>query len=361
MEKRKLGRTNLNVSVIGFGAMWLPGLKTEEAASLVQHAYELGINYFDTARNYGDSEEKLGLALQNIKDGRVIATKIGSRTKKESSKHIKESLQKLKTDKIDILQLHGIDDETTLKKAIGTDGVLQTCKKAKKEGLIDFIGISSHRPNILVKAIATGEFDAVLVPLNIMTPQATEELLPVAKKQDVGVVIMKPFAFKVANMMTWRYKPSLSFFSEEPELRAFLGEDNHSKVRNALGFIISQDISTIIPGFKSVQEVELAIKAEEELSKPEPREKTFPFVELEEKYCRDCGLCLPCPQKLNIPAMLRFYDLYRMYKLKSWAQKLYSGLNVKAEICDSCGDCESKCPYEIPIHIKLKEISEIFH
>jgi len=360
LEKRKLGRTNLSVGVIGFGAMWLPSLEVKDAVGLVQQALELHINYFDTARNYKDSEEKLGLALQGKRDNCIIATKTGSKTKRESLKDLRQSLQRLKTDRIDILQLHGIDDEVTLRKAIGTDGALQTCKTAKKRGLIDFTGISSHRPNILVEAIQTGEFDTVLVPLNVLTPQATEELLPVAEDHDVGIVVMKPFAFKVANIMTWQYHPSLSFFSNEPELESLLGEDDYSRVRSALGFVLSQEISTIIPGFKNVEEVELAVKAEKELGRLGAEEKRFSQFKLEDDYCRDCGLCLPCPQELNIPAILRFYDLYRIYKLDAWAQKLYNCLEVKAESCNDCSVCVPKCPYGIPINTRLQEIAEIF-
>jgi predicted aldo/keto reductase-like oxidoreductase len=359
LEKRRLGKTNLVASVVGFGAMWLPGLEVEDAVGLVQRALELGINYFDTARNYQDSEEKLGLALQGKRDDCIIATKTGSKTKMESLKDLGQSLEKLKTDRIDILQLHGIDDKSTLRKATRADGVLQTCKEARNKGLIDFIGISSHRPNVLVEAIKTGEFDTILVPLNILTPQATDELLPVAKEHDVGVAVMKPFAFKIANMMTWSYKPSLSFFSEEPELRDALGEDNYSRVRNALGFVISKDISTVVPGFKGIGEVELAVKAEKELARLGTEEKQFLRFEPKGDYCRDCGLCLPCPQKLNVPAILRFYDLYRMYKLEDWARKLYNALEVKAEDCNNCGVCAPKCPYGIPIDARLKEISEI--
>ena len=360
METRKLGRTNLNVGVIGFGAMWLPGLKVKDAGDIVQRALELKINYFDTARNYGDSEEKLGLALEGKRDKCVIATKTGSKTRKESLEDLKRSLQRLKTNRIDILQLHGIDNSATLRKAMGEDGALQTCKRAKKKGLIDFIGISSHRPNILVEAIKTGEFDTVLVPLNILTPQATEELLPAAKDHDVGVVVMKPFAFKVANMMTWQYHPSLSFFSDEPELESFLGEDNYSRVRSALGFVLSQEVATVIPGFKNPQEVEQAVKAEKELRKLTPEKREVQPFKLEDDYCRDCGLCLSCPQKLNIPAIMRFYDLYHGYKLKAWAQKLYNGLEVKAESCNDCAVCVPKCPHGILINTRMREISEVF-
>jgi predicted aldo/keto reductase-like oxidoreductase len=360
LQKRKLGRTNLEVSVIGFGAMWLPELKADECVKVVKRAIELGINYFDTARNYGDSEEKLGLALQDSRDKCVIASKTGSRTKEESLEHLKKSLEALKTDRMDILQLHGIDDSETLRKALSAGGAIDTCKKARAKGLVDFIGISSHRPKILVEAIKTGEFDVVLVPLNVVTRQPTEELLPLAKEHDVGVVVMKPLAMKVANMLTWKYSPSFSLLSEDPDLATFLGADTTSRVRNALRFILAQDISTIVPGFKNVKEVEVAAKIGEEYKELTLKEENLFKANLENNHCRDCGLCLPCPRKLNIPAILRFYDLDRIYNLKNWARKLYSGLEVKADECDNCGICEPKCPYHVSIRKSLAETRMAF-
>jgi len=360
LKTRKLGRTDLEVSVIGFGAMWLPNLKVEECLKIVRRAIELGVNYFDTARNYGDSEEKLGLALRDIRDKCVIASKTGSRTKKESLEEVEKSLKALKTDRMDILQLHGIDDSKTLKKAMSPGGALETCKQARSKGLVDFIGISSHRPNVLVEAIKTGEFDMALVPLNVVTRQPTEEFLPVAKEHDVGVAVMKPLAMKIANILTWNYSQPLSLLSDDPELATFLGADAASRVRSALKFILTQDISTVVPGFKSVKEVEVAAKVGEEFKRLSPEEESLFKVNLGKDHCRDCGLCLPCPMKLNIPAMLRFYDLYRIYNLKEWARKLYLGLEVKADECDNCGNCEPKCPYHAPIRKFLEEIRKTF-
>jgi predicted aldo/keto reductase-like oxidoreductase len=360
VQKRKLGRTNLDVSVIGFGAMWLPELKAEECTKVVGKAIDLGVNYFDTARGYGDSEEKLGSALQDVRDKCVIASKTGSKTRKESLEEVKKSLESLKTDRMDILQLHGIDDSETLKKVMSVGGALETCKEARSKGLVDFIGISSHRPNVLVEAIKTGEFDVVLVPLNVVTRQSLEEFLPLAKEHDVGVAVMKPLAMKVANMLTWRYSPSFSLLSDDPELATMLGADATSRVRNALKFILAQDISTIVPGFKNVKEVETAAKVGEEFKGLSPEEESLFRVNLGKDYCRDCGLCLPCLRKLNIPAVLRFYDLYRFYDLKGWARKLYGGLEAKADQCDSCGICEPKCPYNIPIRKLLEEINIAF-
>jgi len=320
-----------------------------EAAKIVKRAFDLGINYFDTAKLDGDSEEKIGTALKDVRGKCIIATKTGSRTKKESLEDVKCSLKRLKTDRLDVIQLHGIDDEKTLAKAIGSDGSLQTCKEARKQGLVDFIGITGHKPRVLVKAVESDEFDTVLVPLNVVTRQALEELLPVARAHDVGVVVMKPLSAKTSTLITCLYNPSLSLISEEPELKALLGKSSDEMVNNALRYILSQDIATVIPGLKSVSEVETAAKAGEQYKGLTPREQGHFSFNLGKCYCRDCGQCLPCPQNINVAAILRFHTLYTGYGLKAWAKKLYSGLEAKANACTKCGECEPKCPYQMPI------------
>jgi predicted aldo/keto reductase-like oxidoreductase len=331
LDKRRLGRTNLQVSQVGFGGTWIAELSTHDAVNVVRHAFDLGINYFDTAKLDGDSEEKIGTALKDVRDQCVIATKTGSRTKKDSLDDFQSSLKRLKTDRLDIIQLHGIDDERTLAKAMSTDGSLETCKEARREGLVDFIGITGHKPRVLAKAVESGEFDTVLVPFNIVTRQALEELLPIAKTHDVGVVVMKPLSAKTSNLITCLYQPSLSLVSDEPELKELLGETAEDQVNSALKYVLSQDVSVVIPGLRRISEV---------------------------SYCRDCGLCLPCPEKINIPAILRFHTLSEIYDLKGWAKKLYSGLDIKADHCTRCEQCESKCPYKVQILNKLKEVQK---
>lgn len=129
MHKRRLGRTNLQVSIVGFGGTWISELSVPEAVSVVRRAFDLGINYFDTAKLDEDSEEKIGVALQDVRDQCVIATKTGSRTKQESLEDFKSSLKRLKTDRLDIIQLHGIDDEKTLAKAMERMGRFKPAKK----------------------------------------------------------------------------------------------------------------------------------------------------------------------------------------------------------------------------------------
>ncbi len=354
MFKRRLGRTNLQVSQVGFGGTWIAELPPEKAVKVVRHAFDCGINYFDTAKWDGDSEEKIGASLQDVRDQCVVATKTGSRTKKESLEDFESSLKRLKTDHLDIIQLHGIDDEKTLAKAMCEDGSLETCKEAQREGLVDFIGITGHKPRVLAKAVATGQFDTVLVPINVVTRQALDELLPVAKANDVGVVAMKPLSAKTSNLITCLYQPSLSLVSDEPELKALLGNSPDEQVNSLLRFVLSQDISAVIPGLRSIGEVETAAKAGVEYKVLTAEEqKRFSF-ELD-GCCRDCGECIPCPQNINIPAILRFQSFYEAYGLREWAKKLYGGLDVKADKCSGCGECEPKCPYRLAIKDKLQE------
>jgi predicted aldo/keto reductase-like oxidoreductase len=342
---------------VGFGGTWISELPMSEAVKVVQRAFDLGINYFDTARLDGDSEEKIGTALKDVRDKCVIVTKTGSRTKKESLEDFKDSLRRLKTGRLDIIQLHGIDDEKTLARAMGSDGSLQTCKEAHKQGLVNFIGITGHKPNVLTKAVKSGEFDTVLVPLNVVTRQALEELLTVAKAHNVGVVAMKPLSAKTSSLVTCLYQPSLSLVSDEPELKALLGEDKDTMVTSALRYVLSQDIATVIPGLKSINEVETAVKAGEQYTGLTVEEQERFTFNLGKSYCRDCGQCLPCIQNINIAAVLRFQTLYDVYELKLWAKKLYSGLEVKADECNECGECEAKCTYRLPIISMLKKAS----
>lgn len=123
---------------------------------------------------------------------------------------------------------------------------------------------------------------------------------------------------------------------------------------SALRYVLSQDVATVIPGLRSVGEVDIAAKTGNNYTRLTVEEQRRFKVSLKD-YCRDCGACLPCPQKINIPAVLRFHTLHKAYDLGDWAKKLYSGLADKADKCNACGQCEPKCPYKLPIQNKLKK------
>lgn len=350
------------VSVIGFGGIPIIARSRKDAVKVVRHAYELGINYFDTARAYGDSEEKIGEALRDVRDKVIIATKTHQRTKREAARAgIEHSLRNLQIDRIDLVQLHGIDDEKTLKKAMGPNGSLAALKEARKKGIIDFIGLSGHNPHMLCKAIKTGEFDTVLVTLNVLDRRAAEKLIPLAKELDVGVVIMKalggcggPLQFPQRNAR-FLGKPELDW-PDASEFIPHFGKDGIERAKRSLRFVLAHEIATVIPGLRSIEEVETAVKVGKEFAGLSQEEKVlYKFGELPpEPFCRECGLC-SCPEGIRIPVILRWDQYYTFYGIKKWTREQYEKLNVKVKMCTECKECEKACPYELPIIKMLKD------
>ncbi len=349
MQKRRLGRTNLKVSVIGFGGIPIVKVSKKEAYKMIRRAYDLGINYFDTARAYGDGEEKLGMALEGIREEVIVATKTHQRTREDAARAgLKQSLRKLRTERVDIVFLHGIDDEKTLKQAMKTEGSLTALKEARTKGKIDFIGISGHRPYILAKAIKTGEFDVILVPLNLVNREATEELLPLAKELDVGIVVMKPFGgmdYRFVRQEWWG-----TYVPDKTEFNQIFGE-GMLRTERALRFVLAHSISTVIPGFSSVEEIETAARIGKEFVGLTSREaKGLRFGELPPSpFCRWCGLCMPCPEGLNIPLILTLQTYHTFHAIRNWTKQVYDKLSTKVDSCTQCAECEPKCPYKLPI------------
>jgi len=349
MQKRRLGRTNLKVSVIGFGGIPIVKVSKEEACKMIRRAFDLGINYFDTARAYGDGEEKLGMALEDVRDKVIIATKTHQRTREDAARAgLKQSLRKLRTNRIDIVFLHGIDDEKTLKQAMKAEGSLTALKEARKQGKIDFIGISGHRPYILANAIKTGEFDVILVPLNLINREATEELLPLAKELDIGIVVMKPFGgtdYRFVRQEWWG-----TYVPDKTEFNQIFGEDM-LRTERALKFVLAHTISTVIPGFSSTEEIETAAEVGREfVGLTSQEEKDIRFGELPPSpFCRLCGLCMPCPEGLNIPLILTLQTYHTFHEVGNWTRQVYDKLPTKVDSCTKCAECEPKCPYKLPI------------
>jgi len=357
MQKRRLGRTNLNVSVIGFGGIPIIQASVEDACHMIRRAYELGINYFDTARAYGNGEEKLGMALEDVRDKVVIATKTHQRTREDAARAgLKQSLRNLRTDRIDIVLLHGIDDEKTLEQAMGAEGSLSALKEARSQGKLNFIGISGHRTPILAKAMRTGEFDIILVPFNIVNREAAEDLFSLAKELDIGVVVMKPFGGPNFGFARHEWSTRIQ---EKAEFNRIFGEGK-IKTERALRFVLAHDVHTVVPGFSILEEVESAAKVGEEFIGLTEQEKLdLKFGQLPPSpFCRECGLCLPCPDGLNIPVILGTDKYFTFHGISNWTREVYERLSTRADSCSKCGKCEPKCPYKLPIIEMLNRANE---
>jgi len=235
--KRRLGRTELMVSVIGFGGLIIPRISYEEAIKVVRHALDLGVNLIDTAKSYGDSEEKVGAAISGRSEDCIITSKSLADNIDDLLADIDLGLKRLNTSKIELYQLHNISTSEKLEKTLMPNGLLDGLKMAKKGKKIDFIGFSGHNKGILTEAIKTNEFDFVEMPINVVDRNVWCGVLPLALERDMGVVAMKPLA---GGALTDMSSEIISF---------------------ALRYAVQQDISSALVGMKSIEEVEFNLRA----------------------------------------------------------------------------------------------------
>ncbi|WIV13537.1 aldo/keto reductase [Proteiniborus sp. MB09-C3] len=334
MEKRFLGKTGLEISVIGFGGIPIQRVDKEAAVDLIEELNKQGINFIDTARGYTISEELIGCGLE--KAGRhnfILATKSMVRDYQGMKNDIEISLKNLRTEYIDLYQLHNVRTEDEYNKVIGEDGALRALKEAKDKGKIKHIGITSHDLNILEKGIESGCFETIQFPYNPVERQA-EELFKRANSLGLGVIVMKPLA---GGAIT-NAELSLRFILENPH------------------------VGVAIPGMDSIEQIRKNARVGNEYRKLNDRERETILAEAKElgtEFCRRCGYCAPCPQGIDIPNQFLMEGYYTRYSLKDWAKERYAGFNNKASDCIECGQCETRCPYDLPIRKMLKKVANI--
>ena len=333
MRKRRLGRTDLMVSVIGFGGLILPRISREDAAQVVNHALHLGINFIDTAKSYGDSEEKVGAAIAGRRDDCIITSKSLSDSKDELLADIDLGLKRLKTDKIELYQLHNVSSPERLEKALAPGGLLDGLKEAQAAGKIGFTAFSGHKKDVLIEAIKTDQFDVVQMPINVVDRETWRDVLPLAVERDMGIISMKALAGGALTDLS-------------PEI-----------ISLALRYAVQQDISTAVVGMRSLDEVEQNAKAGtdyQELSESEHEKLIDAANSLSKTFCRQCEYCLPCEQEVDIVATFILDKHFTRFGARESARKRYAAMPVKADACIECGICESRCPYELPIIEMLK-------
>jgi predicted aldo/keto reductase-like oxidoreductase len=349
MQTRILGRTGWEISIIGFGAIKLPNLTQKECDFLLNRAIDLGINFVDTADCYGDSEEKIGRALNRRRKEFYLSTKIDERDDFGVMKKLERCLQRLKTDWIDLILFHdvrGSDYEKIFEK-----GGLEALEKAREQGKVSQIGISIHQSvSMMKKAVDSGVFSALMVAYSaIDEDRLTGDLIPWAHKKNIGVIAMKPLAGGklTESLKGWNRK-------------YFKGE---SPAQISLRYILSNpNVTCAIPGMTSLNELEENVKVGENLRNLTSEEIGI-FMDwvgdVGKGFCRNCGYCLPCPEGIPIPDIFRFESYYERYAMKRWAIEQYQLLPVKAEACSSCEECLERCPYGVNIPERLREAHQI--
>lgn len=330
-----LGKTGLNVSKISFGGIPIQRGSAADTKAIVDKMEEVGMNYIDTARGYTVSEEYLGAALEGRREKFILASKSMVRTYEGMKKEVDISLANLKTDYIDIYQIHNIKT-ADFEGVFGDDGAYKALKEAKEEGKIGHIGVTAHGVDDLRRLVSefSDLIETIMFPYNIVEVQG-EDILKEARKKNIGTISMKPLA-----------------------------GGNLDDYELALRFINGSDACDIsIPGMGDVEEVEknAAVCCDESpLTEAEWEKINQLRKELGNQFCRRCGYCAPCTVGIDIPTNFVFANYLRKYGLADWAKDRYFSLKINASACIECGVCEERCPYDLPIIDMLKKVSEDF-
>ncbi len=327
---RFLGDTNMKIKRVGFGGIPIQRINQTSTNELIDELIENGINFIDTARGYTVSEEYIGEAIQGRRELFYIATKSMARDYNGMKKDVEISLQNLKTNYIDLYQLHNVKVEE-LDFVLSDKGAYKALLEAKEQGKIKNIGITSHSIETIEKILDTEKFSTIQFPFNIVENQG-KEAFKKAKEKGIGTIVMKPLAGGALD-------------------DAIL----------AIKYILSKDyIDVVIPGMENVDQVKENISVLKNTILTEEDNVKIKEIRntLGQRFCRRCEYCLPCPKGVNIPLNFLIEGYYTRYNLKEWAKERYAALSGKAKDCVDCGICESRCPYNLPIRNMLKEVSE---
>lgn len=324
-----LGKTEMKIKRVGFGGIPIQRITQEDTNEVINELEAQGINFIDTARGYTVSEEYIGNALQGRRDKFFIATKSMSRDYENMKKDIEISLKNLKTDCIDLYQMHNVKSEE-YDVLFNDNMAYKALLEAKEAGKIKYIGITSHALETIEKVVESDKFSTIQFPYNIVEDQA-DEVFKKAYERGIGTIVMKPLAGGALDDATL-----------------------------AIKYILSKEyVSVAIPGMDSVDQVRQNVSVLQDLNLTDEENIKIEEIRnsLGKKFCRRCEYCLPCPVNINIPANFLLEGYYTRYNLKDWAKQRYTALDVKASDCIECGKCETKCPYDLPIREMLKEVS----
>lgn len=326
MEKMILGRTGLEISRSGFGALPIQRVSFEEAARLLNRALDAGINYIDTARAYSDSEAKIGAGVGNRRNEFFIATKTHAKTGEALKKDLETSLRELKTDVIDVYQFH---NPGFVPVPGGEDGLYDAAVQARREGKIRFIGITQHSIERAFQAVNSGLYDTMEYPFNHLSTERDRELVRLCSEKNVGFVAMKALS---GGLVTDAQLP----------------------------FVFLREYANVVPiwGFQKMEELNQIIDMEQ--NPPVRTDEIDRLIERDRRelsgaFCRSCGYCLPCPADIKIPQANRMMQLlgravWQNYVTSEWQREM-----EKIETCVHCGACAKRCPYGLKPYESMRE------
>jgi predicted aldo/keto reductase-like oxidoreductase len=323
MQQIILGKTKLRVTRLGFGGIPIQRVTEDQAVETVRHAVEKGVDFIDTARAYTNSEQRIGLALKDIDKKIVLASKSVSRKPEDLRKDLETSLHNLQRDYIDLYQCHFVKNEDDYQQIICRGGAFEQLLKAKEEGLIGHIGITSHSLDLTDRILDDNIFETIMVCFSPLEPAAGQSVIPKAIEKNVGVIAMKPFSGGII---------------DTPRL--------------ALKYVLSHSNILVIPGVehKKVFDANWKIfQGNWKLNDAEKNEIEQIRKRHDKTFCRRCDYCLPCSEDVPIQMILGLRDSAKRIG-KAFLQRSWVKENIeKARRCAACEECMDRCPYNLHI------------
>ena len=328
MEKVRLGRTNLIVTKLGWGGIPIQRVGEREAVSVIQAVVEMGVDLLDTARAYTNSEHRVGLALQRTDRPVILSSKSLIRTTKIYN-DVQETLKQMKVKKVNIYHLHSVSNFEDYERVLAPGGAYEGLKRARDEGLIDHIGLTSHNLNVLERAIEDGHFEVIMACYSFLEPEAAKKVFPLAKEKDVGVLAMKPYSGGVIE----EAGPALRFSLSTPNIIPIPGSETLERAREnwkifTEGYSLTE---------KDKEQIEVLKK------------------EFDRQFCRRCDYCQPCTEKINIQFVVGLKSVIKRFGPHAHEVGWMKDLIEKARNCSECGECLPRCPYQLPIPDLIKE------
>jgi len=329
MERVVLGKTGLEINRLGFGGIPIQRVDERQAVEVVLHAIERGVEFIDTSRAYTTSERRIGKALQETDKRVIVASKSHGRTSDTILRDLETSLRELNLNYIDLYQTHFVRDEQIYQQVISSGGALEGLIRAKEEGLIGHIGITSHSLDLLGRVLEDGLFETIMVCFSLLEPKAQERIIPKALEKNVGVIAMKPFSGGTIENAALALKYVLS----HPGIAVIAGVEQKG---------LFDENWAIFQGSRELDDGE---KAEIE----EIRSR------YEKAFCHRCDYCQPCTEGISIQHILGIRSMVRRMGKRILVEGWQAKAIEKARQCTECGECMTRCPYNLPIPDLIKE------
>jgi len=325
MKTVTLGRTGISVNKIGFGVLPIQRIPMGEAVYLLRKAYKNGIDFYDTARGYSDSEEKIGCALADVREHIVIATKTVAQDAGAFWEQLETSLKLLKCDYIDIYQFH---NPPFCPKPGDCSGLYDCMLEAREKGLIRHIGITNHRFPVAMEAVESGLYDTLQFPVNYLSTERELEIINLCRERNVGFIVMKALS---GGLIT-NSAASCAFFDEYENALPIWGIQRENELDEFLSYI------------EAPPRLDDSLRAVIEKDRQE----------LSGEFCRSCGYCLPCPVGIDIPQSARMGLLLKRMPSEPFLSEEWQGKMKLIDACKGCNHCREHCPFGLDTPALLK-------